>query len=73
VAGDAELGASGDPAEALEDCVEAGAAAGADTAGLLGCGGTGLGAETPAILDPSPNFCRLSALILPEDSKALSD
>ena len=73
MAGDAELETSGDPAEALEDCVDAGAAAGADTAGLLGCGGTGLGAETPAILDPSPNFCRLSALILPEDSKALSD
>ena len=36
----AELEASVDPAEALEDCVDAGAgaAAGADIAGLLGCG-----------------------------------
>ena len=53
----AELDASVEPAaDALEDCVDAGAAAGVDTAGLLSCGCTGLGAETPAMLEPSPNF-----------------
>ena len=45
-------------------------AAGADVAGL---GGTGLGASTPAVPEPRPNFCRLGASILPLLLRPLSD
>lgn len=33
----------------------------------------GLGAETPAISEPRPSFCRLTALILPLASRPFSD
>ena len=42
-------------------------------AGLLLAGCTGLGASTPAILDPRPSFCKLSALSFPEASRPLLD
>jgi len=61
-----------------------GAAAGADAAGAvpLGeveqhdfpCAGVGvLGAETPAMPDPRPSFCRLVASNLPLGSRPLAD
>ncbi|MGH9714168.1 MAG: hypothetical protein ACRD5M_12795 [Candidatus Acidiferrales bacterium] len=34
----------------------------------VAAGATGLGAETPAISEPSPSFWRLRALILPDGS-----
>ena len=49
---------------------EAGVAAGADVAGL---GVTGLGASTPAVPEPRPNFCRLGASSLPLSLRPLSD
>ena len=36
-------------------------------------GATGLGASTPAVPEPSPNFCRLGASILPLELRPLSD
>lgn len=45
-------------------------AAGADVAGL---GVMGLGASTPAVPEPRPNFCRLEASILPLLLRPLSD
>jgi len=50
-----------------------GAAAGLFAGAVPAGGGTGLGAETPAMLEPSPSFCRLSALILPFASSPLAD
>ena len=50
-----------------------GVAAGLLAGAVLAGGGSGLGAETPAMLDPSPSFCRLSALILPFASSPLAD
>lgn len=38
-------------------------------AAFWGAGLTGLGADTPAISDPSPSFCRLSASSFPVASK----
>ncbi len=45
-------------------------AAGAEVAGL---GVMGLGASTPAVPEPRPNFCRLEASILPLLLRPLSD
>jgi len=56
--------AGGVAAEAL------GMEAGADVAGL---GDRGLGASTPAVPEPRPNFCRLGASILPLLLRPLSD
>ena len=50
--------------------VALGAEAGVDVAGL---GVTGLGASTPAVPEPRPNFCRLGASILPLLLRPLSD
>jgi len=46
------------------------AEAGADVAGF---GARGLGASTPAVPEPRPNFCRLGASILPLLLRPLSD
>lgn len=46
------------------------AAAGAAAEGVVD---TGLGAETPAVLEPRPSFWRLGALSLPLGSMPLSD
>jgi hypothetical protein len=39
----------------------------------VGAGATGLGADTPAISEPSPSFCRLSALSFPLGSRPWPD
>ena len=49
------------------------AGVGAKAGGLLFGGCTGFGAPTPAMLDPRPSFCRLSALSFPEASRPLLD
>ena len=36
-------------------------------------GATGLGASTPAVPEPNPNFCRLGASSFPLELKPLSD
>ncbi len=36
-------------------------------------GVAGLGASTPAVPEPRPNFCRLGASILPLELRPLSD
>ena len=49
-------------------------AVGADVPeGVAGLGVTGLGASTPAVPEPKPNFCRLGASILPLLLRPLSD
>ncbi len=49
-----------------------GSAGGGGTA--LGAGGiTGFGAETPAMLDPRPSFCRLRASSFPVASSPFDD
>jgi len=75
VEAEAELEAGDKAAPEFGDC---GADAGAvdevgDAGGLLPAGCTGLGADTPATLDPRPNFCKLSALSLPDGSRPLPD
>lgn len=67
-----------------EDFGAAAGAAGADVAGAVPfgeveqhdfpCAGVGvLGAETPAMPDPRPSFCRLVASNLPLGSRPLAD
>jgi len=41
--------------------------------GIAGFGARGLGASTPAVPEPRPNFCRLGASILPLLLRPLSD
>ena len=41
--------------------------------GALPAGGSGLGAETPAISDPNPIFCRLGASSFPLGSRPFAD
>ena len=70
-------------AAVAEFVAEGGGVGGAGGAGFVcGCGagaagagpGAGvLGAETPAISEPRPSFCRLTALILPLASSPFSD
>jgi len=50
-----------------------GVAAGLLAGAVLAGGGSGFGAETPAMLEPRPSFCRLSALSLPLASSPLAD
>ena len=60
--------------ELVDGGAEAGAVEeGAAAAGLLVAGCTGLGAPTPAMLDPSPSFCKLRAFSFPEASRPLLD
>jgi hypothetical protein len=64
--------------EVAAEFADCGADAGAvdeagDAGGLLPAGCMGLGADTPATLDPRPNFCKLSALSLPDGSRPLPD
>jgi hypothetical protein len=40
---------------------------------VVGFGVTGLGASTPAVPEPRPNFCRLGASIFPLLLRPLSD
>lgn len=74
------------PAAGVEDCAGSSAET---AAGLLvvlaGCGdvevdgaaqhfgSAGLGAETPAILEPRPSFCSVGASRLPVESRPLAD
>lgn len=62
------------PAEtgAVETEAELALEAGADDMAGLVCDG-GLGASTPAVLEPRPSFCRLGASSLPLAFMPLSD
>lgn len=46
---------------------------GALLCGTTPAGARGLGAETPAISDPSPSFCKLGASSFPEASMPFAD
>ena len=46
---------------------------GVDAGGRLPAGGSGLGAETPAMSEPSPIFCKLGASSFPLGSRSLAD
>lgn len=74
--GTAEAGgvveAVGEPVGASDDFGACGfTVAGSVPAGVAFCGTglAGLGADTPAISEPSPSFCRLSASSFPVASK----
>ena len=58
--------------EAEDAVVVTGAADDVLLAADLG-GATGLGASTPAVPEPKPNFCKLGASILPLELRPLSD
>ena len=62
-----------DDPEAAFDAEFAPGFEGALAAGTDAFGITGLGAETPAMSDPSPSFCSVGASSLPVESMWLAD